>query len=218
MAGTIIADYIRADANKLSLNVGNTTFATVNASGFFSNTGVQIIDQNGQVGALSVGTNQLQTGAVTQTKIGSNVAGTGPIFITSMGAAQTLTSAVWTKVAFDTESVDSHNCYNTSLYRFTPTVAGYYQFTLQLTSGAGNIQAVQAGLYKNGSQVAYHVNYLISVTYGDDLTAIITKLIYMNGTTDYVEPYGLVVDSSAGSDSLFGGLYCHFEGFLARAA
>jgi len=218
MAGTIIADYIRADANKLSLNVGNTTFATINSSGFFSNTGVQIIDQNGQVGALSVGTNQLQTGAVTQTKIGSNVAGTGPIFITSMGAAQTLTSAVWTKVAFDTESVDSHNCYNTSLYRFTPTVAGYYQFTLQFTAGTGNIQAVQSGLYKNGSAIAWNVNYLMSVSYGDDLTSSLTKLVYMNGTTDYIEPYGYVVDASAGSDVIFSSIYSHFEGFLARAA
>ena len=49
MAGTIIADYIRTDANKLSLNVGNVTFATINAGGFYSNTGVQIIDQNGVV-------------------------------------------------------------------------------------------------------------------------------------------------------------------------
>ena len=49
MAGTIIADFIRTDANKLSLNVGNTTFATINAGGFYSNTGVQIINQNGLV-------------------------------------------------------------------------------------------------------------------------------------------------------------------------
>jgi hypothetical protein len=49
MAGTIIADYIRTDANKLSLNVGNTTFATINAMGLLSNTGVQIINQNGLV-------------------------------------------------------------------------------------------------------------------------------------------------------------------------
>ena len=54
LAGTIIADFIRTDANQLSLNVGNTTFATINASGFFSNTGVQIINQNGQVNGSSI--------------------------------------------------------------------------------------------------------------------------------------------------------------------
>jgi hypothetical protein len=54
MAGTIICDYIRTDANKLSLNVGNTTFATINAGGFYSNTGTQIIDQNGKINYSSV--------------------------------------------------------------------------------------------------------------------------------------------------------------------
>jgi hypothetical protein len=54
MAGTIIADFIRTDANQLSLNVGNTTFATINASGFFSNTGTQIIAANGQISGASV--------------------------------------------------------------------------------------------------------------------------------------------------------------------
>jgi hypothetical protein len=71
MAGTIIADYIRTDANKLSLNVGNTTFATINAMGLLSNTGVQIIDQNGQLPASSVGTSQLANNAVTSSKIAS---------------------------------------------------------------------------------------------------------------------------------------------------
>jgi hypothetical protein len=54
LAGTIIADFIRTDANQLSLNVGNTTFATINASGFFSNTGTQLIAANGAISGASV--------------------------------------------------------------------------------------------------------------------------------------------------------------------
>lgn len=54
MAGTIVADFIRTDANQLSLNVGNTTFATINASGFFSNTGTQLIAANGKISAASL--------------------------------------------------------------------------------------------------------------------------------------------------------------------
>ena len=54
MAGTIIADVIRTDANQLSLNVGNTTFATFNAAGFFSNTGTQLIAANGKVSGASL--------------------------------------------------------------------------------------------------------------------------------------------------------------------
>jgi len=50
MAGTIIADYIRSDASKLSINVGDTTVATINSSGILSNTGSTIIAANGQIG------------------------------------------------------------------------------------------------------------------------------------------------------------------------
>ena len=71
MAGTIIADYIRTDANKLSLNVGNVTFATINSSGFFSNTGVQIIDQNGVVTLFDgqVTTSKIADAAITNAKL-----------------------------------------------------------------------------------------------------------------------------------------------------
>jgi hypothetical protein len=75
MAGTIIADFIRTDANQLSLNVGNTTFATINTSGFFSNTGTQLIAANGKISgasviANSVGTSAIADSAITRTKMG----------------------------------------------------------------------------------------------------------------------------------------------------
>jgi lipoprotein-releasing system permease protein len=49
MAGTIIADYIRTDANKLSLNVGNTTIASVNAMGILNSNGGVILNANGTI-------------------------------------------------------------------------------------------------------------------------------------------------------------------------
>jgi len=75
MAGTIIADFIRTDANQLSLNVGNLTFATINASGLYSNTGTQLIAANGKISgasviANSVGTSAIADSAITRTKMG----------------------------------------------------------------------------------------------------------------------------------------------------
>jgi hypothetical protein len=67
MAGTIIADFIRTDANKLSLNVGNTTFATINASGFFSNTGTQLIAANGQISGASLVSGSIPGSAISTT-------------------------------------------------------------------------------------------------------------------------------------------------------
>ena len=74
MAGTIIADFIRTDASQLSINVGNLTFATINAGGFYSNTGVRMIAANGTVAtsALSgtIATSQVADSAITRAKLG----------------------------------------------------------------------------------------------------------------------------------------------------
>jgi hypothetical protein len=67
MAGTIIADFIRTDANQLSLNVGNTTFATINASGFLSNTGTTIIAANGQISGASLVSGSIPGSAISTT-------------------------------------------------------------------------------------------------------------------------------------------------------
>jgi hypothetical protein len=69
MAGTIICDYIRTDANQLSLNVGNTTFATINASGFFSNTGTQLIAANGKISGASIISSSIPSAAIADNAI-----------------------------------------------------------------------------------------------------------------------------------------------------
>ena len=67
MAGTIIADYIRTDANKLSLNVGNTVVASINASGILSNTGSVIISPTGALGpGIILNKASLPSGSVLQ--------------------------------------------------------------------------------------------------------------------------------------------------------
>ena len=67
MAGTIIADFIRTDANQLSLQVGNTTFATINAMGLLSNTGTTIIAANGVIsGAGTIAKTALPSGSILQ--------------------------------------------------------------------------------------------------------------------------------------------------------
>jgi len=67
MAGTIICDYIRADANKISLNVGNTVIASINASGILSNTGSVIISPTGALGSgIVLNKDSLPSGSVLQ--------------------------------------------------------------------------------------------------------------------------------------------------------
>jgi len=142
----------------------------------------------------------IASGAITQSMLGTNVAGNGPAFSAYANANQNVTSATWTKVQINTEFFDTNSNYdNATNYRFTPTVAGYYQvnFGICFNSSATNPTVIGATLYKNSVQ-----------TYGGNQAAnpVATALtsfsyvIYMNGSTDYLEVYGY---ASGGSGTLF---------------
>lgn len=107
------------------------------------------------------------------------------------GAAQTLTHAVVTKLTFGTEEWDTNAWYDTSTSRFTPLVAGKYLVTLQATlaNSAAN-DRLSVRIYKNGS--AHRTNYIRSTTTGDCPGCVLTVIVDMNGTTDYIEAYGQV--------------------------
>jgi hypothetical protein len=64
MAGKILADIIEAPAGRISLNVGNTVVASINASGLYTSTGNLLITQ-----ANSIGTAAIENGAVTNAKL-----------------------------------------------------------------------------------------------------------------------------------------------------
>jgi hypothetical protein len=51
----------------------------------------------------------------------------GPAFGVSVIGGQSFPSGVLTKINNGTEEFDTNNCYDPSLSRFTPNVAGYYQ-------------------------------------------------------------------------------------------
>ena len=52
----------------------------------------------------------------------------GPAFSVQMGSTQSISSGTYTKLQFNTKNYDTNNNFDaTTNYRFTPTVAGYYQ-------------------------------------------------------------------------------------------
>jgi hypothetical protein len=177
-----------------------------------------ILNGDGNVTGLTPG--GLPDASIIQADLAAGVAGNGPAFSAGLSSNQTLTSSTWTKLQFNSELFDTASCYDSSTnYRFTPNVPGYYQVNLGGAGGTSLIQALGVSVYKNGAAVAYQTQYLASLSYGDDLAACISRLIYMNGTTDYIEAYGFVVDASAGSDVFSGSsVYCWFEGYLVRSA
>ena len=209
MAGTIIADFIRTDANKLSLNVGNTTFATINSMGILSNTGSVIINASGQV------SNTVITGTMTQAQIGTNVAATGPVFFANRSSSQSISSSTYTRINFQTEQFDIGSCYdNATNYRFTPNVAGYYWLGSAIAVGAPN-NRYTAYLYRNGSVYMSGMDMIGNGTNSQGCG--FSGIIYANGTTDYFEIY-VQGNNSATVDGSAAPFATYFQGHLVRAA
>ena len=147
----------------------------------------------------------------------ANIA-TGPAFSAfRSGTSQSISSGVWTKVQLNAENFDTNSCFDSSTnYRFTPTVAGYYQVNghiyLNYTSTPG--VRIGASLYKNGSTyLEYTITNPSATIYG---VATVTSLIYLNGTTDYVELYGLMI--ATGPEFYLASANTQMSGFLARGA
>jgi len=122
------------------------------------------------------------------------VSGNMPAFSASLSANQTVNSGATTKIAFNTEQFDTNSCYdNATNYRFTPTVAGYYQInvTLDFSDVSVGVQDVLGRLYKNGSQ--YLAPIRMQTGAGREVGITIAQLVSMNGSTDYLEVYFQVV-------------------------
>jgi hypothetical protein len=61
-------------------------------------------------------------------------AGTGPAFSVYSTANQVTATVTYTKIQLNTENFDTNNNFDsTTNYRFTPTVAGYYQISGAVT-------------------------------------------------------------------------------------
>jgi hypothetical protein len=128
---------------------------------------------------------------MTRTNLFSGVAVNAPAFSVYRNGNQTVSGTTTTKIQFNTEDFDTNSNFDsTTNYRFTPTVAGYYQLNLQLTlDNNGSGAYYEAYIYKNGSVVRK-----ASAT-GQTLNSIainLSEIIYLNGTTDYAEGFGMV--------------------------
>jgi hypothetical protein len=114
----------------------------------------------------------------------------GPAFSAYLSTNQTVSSATWTKVQCNTEDFDTNSNYdNATNYRFTPTVAGYYQINVSVNAqvSTGVVTRVICAIYKNGS--IYRRKGDISALYGTTGSDV----VYCNGSTDYIEMYGYIV-------------------------
>jgi hypothetical protein len=143
---------------------------------------------------------------------GSTFAGTGPAFSAWQSTQQTALSAnTATKLLFQTEEFDTNSNYDTSTSRFTPTVAGYYQVNAAWTAAASYAYG-QIQVHKNGA--SYKFGNATGIG-GTSNIWTLSVLVYLNGSTDYVEIYG---ETSVSQPPSASATLTYFQASMVRAA
>jgi hypothetical protein len=126
---------------------------------------------------------------------------------------QSYNSNVISKVTLGSVEFDTNTNFSTS--RFSPNVAGYYQINAQLKIAAtGTALAAAVHIYKNGA--AYRTNDV--GTLGASMIRAIASIVYMNGTTDYLEMYAYTFDNAGAPQVVSGSANTFLNGCLVRVA
>lgn len=147
------------------------------------------------------------------------ITGSNPLsFRAFSSSAQSVTTGVLTKVALDTETFDSDNCFDsTTNYRFTPTVAGYYLVVGFVRGNGTSITIAAAVIYKNGTELVRGTQYNMSSGNSSVAHMEVVDLIYMNGSTDYLELFGSVSATSPTMGSTTASLACRLSANFVRS-
>jgi hypothetical protein len=131
------------------------------------------------------------------------VSGNMPAFSAYQNNSQTVNSYTATKVVIDTKEYDTANCFNTSTYQFTPTIAGYYQ-----VNGSCYLANSCVSIYKNGTEYKRGTQWATQ-------NASVSTEVYCNGSTDYLELYVLTTGTAGTGAYTFA---TFFNGSMVRVA
>jgi hypothetical protein len=178
----------------------------------YNNSGGYIdLNAGGTGSAANTFTLPAETGTILTTA--STFAGTGPSFSAYRSGTQSVSSSVFTKIEFNVEDWDTNSNYdNSTNYRFTPNVAGYYHVSLSVSWSFTSGISLPA-IYKNGSVWKYGA---LQGATGAGCLGTTTALVYLNGTTDYIEAY--VYQNNGTNNIATSSVETYFQAALVRAA
>ena len=133
----------------------------------------------------------------------------------AQAAGQSVLTGTWTKITFSTEVYDPMGWFDAvTNYRFTPKMAGLYLVTCRNGFNAlGDQKEFDLALYKNG--VAHRFIIFLNGAAALVVTSF-TTLVYMNGTTDYLEQY-VYHDHGVARDALSGASTTEFSAVYVGA-
>lgn len=118
-----------------------------------------------------------------------------PLLLAEQTVVQLLTTGIWAAITMTSETIDTINGHSTSVNtaRYTPNVAGNYDCEGQVAFAANITGDRGAQFRKNGSVVAglkYGAQRAMAGTGSFAGIARCGGVVFLNGTTDYVELYG----------------------------
>jgi hypothetical protein len=203
-----------------TISTGTWNSSTIGVS--YGGTGLTSTPSNGQIDigngsgftrtTLTAGSGISVTNASGGITI-ANTQNTGPAFSAYQSSAQSITASTWTKVQLQSKEFDTASFFdNATNYRFTPTVAGYYQVNgaveWAFVTGMGGIS-----IYKNGS--IFKVG-AFSLATSVGTSAIVSSLIYLNGSTDYIELY--CYETNGTVNTVTGAVQTYFQAAMVRTS
>ena len=154
------------------------------------------------------------------------VSGNMPAFSAYLATSnQSVTSSTWTALSAQTKEFDTATAYNNTgstttlngisvpAYSFAPNVAGYYQVNGEINATCTAGSQMNISVYKNGSE--FKRGFAIVGGAFSQYCLPVSALIYMNGTSDYITLYGVIVATSPVYVSGTGA-WSYFQAVLAR--
>jgi hypothetical protein len=181
-----------------------TSGSLVGVSGSFDVKGNTIVTGSmtlsGSIGPeLIVVGDTIMTGSLTTSGsliVTGSIASTRSFGQVTLASNQSIPTTTDTTVNFDTTDFDPNSWWNNTTKVFTPTVAGYYEFTAEILLGTGtgtgqmNIQLNK----NNGTQVFIGQSTLNT---SQPQTLLASRIVFMNGSTDNMK-VTFYTDASAG--------------------
>lgn len=125
------------------------------------------------------------------------------------GVDQELPAAVYTKIAFSAVDFNIGNAFDIANKRFLPNVPGYYEVSAQLSSEIPTNNYVGVMLKKGADTIISNALSTVS-TSASTLHgfAQVYDIVYMNGTSDFLEVFGRV--PTTGRPIVGNGAYSYF--------
>ena len=123
------------------------------------------------------------------------------LFKVTLSGNQSATASTRVKLALDTKIYDREVLFNTSTNRFIPLLPGYYSIFLKLDATFTATKGPSDALIRvNGSDVNFGTSQVNNSSADiSQISSAATSLVFLNGSTDYVEGF---IDASNSTNTV----------------